>query len=120
MVFPICSSPVVSEPKKAARALGKVVAEMERRYELFAKFGVRNLDGYNKLVKQQNDDHPDEVQANLPLILVIVDELADLMMTVSHDVEDAIVRIAQMGRGCWYSHDFGNSASFCRCYYRAY
>lgn len=96
--IPHLLSPVVSEPKKAARALGKVVAEMERRYELFAKFGVRNLDGYNKLVKQQNDDHPDEVQANLPLILVIVDELADLMMTVSHDVEDAIVRIAQMGR----------------------
>ncbi|PEG95374.1 cell division protein FtsK [Lactobacillus sp. UMNPBX10] len=96
--IPHLLSPVVSEPKKAARALGKVVAEMERRYELFAKFGVRNLDGYNKLVKQQNDDHPDEAQANLPLILVIVDELADLMMTVSHDVEDAIVRIAQMGR----------------------
>ncbi|MCD7120492.1 DNA translocase FtsK [Limosilactobacillus agrestis] len=96
--IPHLLSPVVSEPKKAARALGKVVAEMERRYELFAKFGVRNLDGYNKLVKQQNDDHPDEIQANLPLILVIVDELADLMMTVSHDVEDAIVRIAQMGR----------------------
>lgn len=96
--IPHLLSPVVSEPKKAARALGKVVAEMERRYELFAKFGVRNLDGYNKLVKQQNDDHPDEVQANLPLILVIVDELADLMMTVSNDVEDAIVRIAQMGR----------------------
>ncbi|AWD62053.1 cell division protein FtsK [Limosilactobacillus reuteri] len=96
--IPHLLSPVVSEPKKAARALGKVVAEMERRYELFAKFGVRNLDGYNKLVKQQNDDHPDEVQANLPLILVIIDELADLMMTVSHDVEDAIVRIAQMGR----------------------
>lgn len=96
--IPHLLSPVVSEPKKAARALGKVVAEMERRYELFAKFGVRNLDGYNKMVKQQNDDHPDEVQANLPLILVIVDELADLMMTVSHDVEDAIVRIAQMGR----------------------
>lgn len=96
--IPHLLSPVVSEPKKAARALGKVVAEMERRYELFAKFGVRNLDGYNKLVKQQNNAHPDEVQANLPLILVIVDELADLMMTVSHDVEDAIVRIAQMGR----------------------
>ncbi|MBD5805956.1 DNA translocase FtsK [Limosilactobacillus walteri] len=95
--IPHLLSPVVSEPKKAARALGKVVAEMERRYELFAKFGVRNLDGYNKLV-QQNEEHPDEPQPSLPLVLVIVDELADLMMTVSHDVEDAIVRIAQMGR----------------------
>ncbi|MRN07766.1 DNA translocase FtsK [Lactobacillus sp. 0.1XD8-4] len=96
--IPHLLSPVVSEPKKAARALGKVVAEMERRYELFAKFGVRNLDGYNKLVQQQNEEHPDEPQPSLPLVLVIVDELADLMMTVSHDVEDAIVRIAQMGR----------------------
>lgn len=96
--IPHLLSPVVSEPKKAARALGKVVAEMERRYELFAKFGVRNLDGYNKFVQQQNDEHPEDSQSKLPLVLVIVDELADLMMTVSHDVEDAIVRIAQMGR----------------------
>jgi S-DNA-T family DNA segregation ATPase FtsK/SpoIIIE len=96
--IPHLLSPVVSEPKKAARALGKVVAEMERRYELFAKFGVRNLKGYNELVQKQNDAHPDEPQPSLPLVLVIVDELADLMMTVSHDVEDAIVRIAQMGR----------------------
>lgn len=96
--IPHLLSPVVSDPKKAARALGKVVAEMERRYELFAKFGVRNLKGYNKLVQQQNSAHPDEKQPSLPLILVVVDELADLMMTVSNDVEDAIVRIAQMGR----------------------
>lgn len=96
--IPHLLSPVVSEPKKAARALAKVVAEMERRYELFAKFGVRNLEGYNKLVQQQNEAHPDEPQPHLPLVLVIVDELADLMMTVSKDVEDAIVRIAQMGR----------------------
>lgn len=92
--IPHLLSPVVSEPKKAARALAKVVAEMERRYELFAAFGIRNLAGYNQRVTKEEDDehHP------LPLILVVVDELADLMMTVSHDVEDAIVRIAQMGR----------------------
>ena len=96
--IPHLLSPVVSEPKKAARALGKVVAEMERRYELFAKFGVRNLKGYNHLVQQQNSAHPEQQQPSLPLILVVVDELADLMMTVSNDVEDAIVRIAQMGR----------------------
>lgn len=96
--IPHLLSPVVSEPKKAARALGKVVAEMERRYELFAKFGVRNLKGYNHLVQQQNNAHPEQQQPSLPLILVVVDELADLMMTVSNDVEDAIVRIAQMGR----------------------
>lgn len=96
--IPHLLSPVVSEPKKAARALGKVVAEMERRYELFAKFGVRNLKGYNHLVQQQNSAPPADQQPSLPLILVVVDELADLMMTVSNDVEDAIVRIAQMGR----------------------
>lgn len=96
--IPHLLSPVVSEPKKAARALGKVVAEMERRYELFAKFGVRNLKGYNKLVQKNNADPASDDQPTLPLVLVIVDELADLMMTVSKDVEDAIVRIAQMGR----------------------
>ena len=96
--IPHLLSPVVSEPKKAARALSKVVAEMERRYELFAKFGVRNLKGYNQLVRDNNDQEKATEQPALPLILVIVDELADLMMTVSHDVEDAIVRIAQMGR----------------------
>lgn len=98
--IPHLLSPVVSEPKKAARALGKVVAEMERRYELFATLGVRNLDGYNRLVEKENQHHsdPNEQQPTMPLILVIVDELADLMMTVSKDVEDAIVRIAQMGR----------------------
>lgn len=95
--IPHLLSPVVSQPKKAAKALGKVVSEMERRYELFAGFGVRNIDGYNKMVKQSNDEKGDNAPY-LPLILVIVDELADLMMTVSNDVEDAIVRIAQMGR----------------------
>lgn len=94
--IPHLLSPVVSDPKKAARALGKVVKEMERRYELFANLGVRNIKGYNKLAS----DHAGEKDAQppMPLILVIVDELSDLMMTVSHDVEDAIVRIAQMGR----------------------
>lgn len=98
--IPHLLSPVVSEPKKAARALGKVVGEMERRYELFASLGVRNLDGYNRMVEKENQSHadPNEQQPTMPLILVIVDELADLMMTVSKDVEDAIVRIAQMGR----------------------
>lgn len=93
--IPHLLSPVVSDPKKAARALGNVVAEMERRYELFAQFGIRNINGYNAQV----DQHPDDENAqHMPLILVIVDELSDLMMTVSKDVEDAIVRIAQMGR----------------------
>lgn len=96
--IPHLLTPVVSDPKKAARALGKVVSEMERRYELFSNFGVRNIKGYNSLVKQQNAKDPQTPQPYLPLVLVVVDELSDLMMTVSHDVEDAIVRIAQMGR----------------------
>lgn len=94
--IPHLLSPVVSDPKKAARALAKVVAEMERRYELFASFGIRNINGYNEQLQKNSstdDNHP-----YLPLILVIVDELADLMMTVSKEVEDSIVRIAQMGR----------------------
>ncbi|WP_461239695.1 FtsK/SpoIIIE family DNA translocase [Paucilactobacillus sp. N302-9] len=95
--IPHLLSPVVSEPKRASKALSKVVAEMERRYELFAGFGVRNIKGYNKMVQEANEKNDDN-DPYLPLILVIVDELADLMMTVSNDVEDAIVRIAQMGR----------------------
>ena len=94
--IPHLLSPVVSDPKKAARSLAKVVGEMERRYELFASFGIRNINGYNEQLQKHHgsdDNHP-----YLPLILVVVDELADLMMTVSKEVEDAIVRIAQMGR----------------------
>lgn len=95
--IPHLLSPVVSDPKKAARALGKVVTEMERRYDLFSQLGVRNLAGYNRQV-QKAAATGEEAPHPLPLVLVVVDELADLMMTVSHEVEDAIVRIAQMGR----------------------
>lgn len=94
--IPHLLSPVVSDPKKAARALGKVVAEMERRYDLFASFGIRNINGYNEQLRNSKDE--DANHPYLPYILVVVDELADLMMTVSKEVEDAIVRIAQMGR----------------------
>lgn len=90
-------TPVVSEPRKAAKALQKVVAEMERRYELFAKLGIRNIDGYNKKVEETNSKKG-EAMLKMPFIVVVVDELADLMMTVSGDVEPAIIRIAQMGR----------------------
>ncbi|MCI5812740.1 MAG: DNA translocase FtsK [Lactobacillus sp.] len=94
--IPHLLSPVVSDPKKAARSLAKVVAEMERRYELFASFGIRNINGYNEQLKEHHGS--DDNYPYLPLILVVVDELADLMMTVSKEVEDSIVRIAQMGR----------------------
>ncbi|MCF6514846.1 cell division protein FtsK [Lactobacillus sp. S2-2] len=95
--IPHLLSPVVSEPKKAARALQKVVAEMEKRYELFAKTGQRKIGSYNEFVKKHNQDNEEQLPL-LPYIVVIVDELADLMMTVSNDVESSIIRLAQMGR----------------------
>ncbi|WP_056949591.1 DNA translocase FtsK [Lentilactobacillus kisonensis] len=95
--IPHLLSPVVSEPKKAARALQKVVSEMENRYELFAKFGQRKIGTYNEFVAKNNRENDAKIQP-MPYIVVIVDELADLMMTVSNDVEAAIIRLAQMGR----------------------
>lgn len=90
-------TPVVTDPKKASRALQKVVAEMERRYDLFSDTGTRNIEGYNNYVKRMNMEEEEE-QPLLPYIVVIVDELADLMMVASNDVEDAITRLAQMAR----------------------
>lgn len=90
-------TPVVTNPRKAAQALHKVVAEMERRYELFAGTGMRNIDGYNELVLEHNIE-TGENNPKLPYIVVIVDELADLMMVASNEVEDAITRLAQMAR----------------------
>ncbi|WP_243523834.1 DNA translocase FtsK [Bacillus pseudomycoides] len=90
-------TPVVTNPKKASQALKKVVSEMERRYELFAHSGTRNIEGYNEYIRQHNDQS-EAKQPELPYIVVIVDELADLMMVASSDVEDAIMRLAQMAR----------------------
>ncbi|HFI0238081.1 TPA: DNA translocase FtsK [Streptococcus suis] len=89
--------PVVTNPRKAARALQKVVDEMEKRYELFSHLGVRNLEGYNAKVEEYNS-RSNEKQIPLPLIVVIVDELADLMMVASKEVEDAIIRLGQKAR----------------------
>lgn len=89
--------PVVTNPRKAAKALQKVVDEMENRYELFSKFGVRNIAGYNAKVEDWNAQSQ-EKQIPLPLIVVIVDELADLMMVASKEVEDAIIRLGQKAR----------------------
>ncbi|MHC5249865.1 DNA translocase FtsK [Enterococcus sp. LJL90] len=95
--IPHLLTPVVTNPRKAAQALQKVVKEMEERYEKFAATGVRNISGYNELITQKNledgQNHP-----ILPFIVVIVDELADLMMVASNEVEDAIIRLAQMAR----------------------
>ncbi len=89
--------PVVTNPRKAARALQKVVDEMENRYELFSCFGVRNISGYNEKIEKYNASS-DEKMLPLPLIVVIVDELADLMMVASKEVEDAIIRLGQKAR----------------------
>ncbi|MGL4818576.1 MAG: DNA translocase FtsK [Bacilli bacterium] len=95
--IPHLLSPVVIDPKKAAVALKKVVAEMEQRYELFSESGTRNIEGYNEWLKRQRDAGKAAAET-LPYIVVIVDELADLMMVASNDVEDAITRLAQMAR----------------------
>ncbi|MDQ0270167.1 DNA translocase FtsK [Cytobacillus purgationiresistens] len=90
-------APVVTNAKKASQALKKVVSEMERRYELFSHSGTRNIEGYNEHIKRHNAAGEGQ-QPLLPYIVVIVDELADLMMVASSDVEDAITRLAQMAR----------------------
>ncbi|MCP3762045.1 DNA translocase FtsK [Domibacillus sp. A3M-37] len=95
--IPHLLAPVVTDPKKASQALKKVVGEMERRYDLFSHTGTRNIEGYNGHVTKHNNE-TGEKQPHLPYIVVIVDELADLMMVASSDVEDSITRLAQMAR----------------------
>lgn len=89
--------PVVTNPRKASRALQKVVDEMENRYELFSQAGVRNIAGYNEKIEKYNTQSNEKYQT-LPLIVVIVDELSDLMMVASKEVEDAIIRLGQKAR----------------------
>jgi DNA segregation ATPase FtsK/SpoIIIE, S-DNA-T family len=95
--IPHLLAPVVTDAKKASQALKKVVNEMERRYELFSYTGTRNIEGYNDHIRRHNLEENDK-QPLLPFIVVIVDELADLMMVASSDVEDSITRLAQMAR----------------------
>ncbi|MBD5430342.1 DNA translocase FtsK [Lactobacillus sp.] len=90
--------PVVTDAKLAANALRKTVKEMERRYKLFAAGGVRNITEYNQKVAENNANTENSVMEKLPYIVVIVDELSDLMMVAGREVEDAIVRLAQMAR----------------------
>ena len=87
--IPHLLTPVVTQPKKAAETLRAVVAEMERRYRQLAARGAKNIESFNKAVPEKE---------RLPYIVVIIDELADLMMTVQKEVEDSIMRIAQMAR----------------------
>jgi S-DNA-T family DNA segregation ATPase FtsK/SpoIIIE len=99
--LPHLLSPVIVHPKRAAEALGWVVREMEQRYELLAMVGVRDIDGYRAGLADGTLRIPpgqDDKFTDLPYILVVIDELADLMMVAPRDVEDAICRIAQMAR----------------------
>ncbi len=84
--------PIISDPKKAAGALNSAVNEMERRFELIEEVGVRNLAGYNEITAG------DPARPPMPQMVIIIDELADLMMTASNEVETAICRLAQKAR----------------------
>ena len=94
--IPHLLSPVVTNPQKASDALNRIVSEMERRYDLFSHSHTRNIEAYNQYLERESDN-PEKVQ-KLPYIVVIIDELADLMMVASKDVEASITRIAQMAR----------------------
>ena len=90
--------PVVSDPKKASLTLQKVVVEMDNRFQLFSDNEVKNISGYNELIEKENRKHPESPKAKMPYIVVIIDELADLMLVASKEVEDSITRITQLAR----------------------
>lgn len=94
--IPHLLAPVVTNPQKASDALNKIVSEMERRYDLFSHSNTRNIEAYNQYLERETKSN--EYVKKLPYIVVIIDELADLMMVASKDVEASITRIAQMAR----------------------
>ncbi|MCA1633755.1 MAG: hypothetical protein LC802_08560 [Acidobacteria bacterium] len=100
--IPHLATPIITEPKRAANALKWAVAQMEQRYKDLARWSVRNIDGFNTEVERRNNvldfDEDGLPHKFLPYIVIIIDELADLMMTCGSDVEEAITRLAQMAR----------------------
>ncbi len=100
--IPHLATPIITDPKLAARSLKWAVSEMEKRYKDLAGWGVRNIDGYNTEIMRRNlvqeYDDKGEPWKPLPFIVIIIDELADLMMTSGREVEESITRLAQMAR----------------------
>ena len=105
--IPHLLTPVIIDPKKATNALRNAVLEMERRLRLLAEYGVRNIDQYNKKVRQlqaqprslfEEDDPNEEPLEQIPYVLILIDELADLMMLERANVEESVTRLAQMAR----------------------
>lgn len=95
--------PVITLPKEASNALKKLVIEMERRYQLLAESGAKNIEAYNKKIassvpKSSADESETEKRESLPYIVIVIDELADLMFASGREVEDSIARLAQMAR----------------------
>jgi len=90
--------PVVTDPKKASITLQKIVSEMEKRYDMFSEKGVKKISEYNEYIEKENKKHPETPLNKMPFIVVIIDELADLMLVASKEVEDSIMRITQMAR----------------------
>ena len=90
--------PVVSDPKKASLTLQKVVTEMDNRFQTFSDKEVKNITSYNEMIEKYNKKHPESPQSKMPYIVVIIDELADLMLVASKEVEDSITRITQLAR----------------------
>ena len=90
--------PVVSDPKKASLTLQRVVTEMDQRFQTFSDKEVKNITGYNEMIEKYNKKHPESPMNKMPYIVVIIDELADLMLVASKEVEDSITRITQLAR----------------------
>ena len=96
--IPHLMCPVVSDPKQAAVLLQKMVAEMEKRYQMFANTGTKKIEGYNEYVEKYNKKHSDDPMDKMPYVVIIIDELSDLMMVAAKEVEDSILRITQKAR----------------------
>ena len=96
--IPHLLAPVVTDPKKAALVLQKVVVEMDKRYRILAEKGVKNIADYNAKVENENAHHPEHPEPKMNYLVVIVDEMADLMIVAKKEVEDSIMRITQLAR----------------------